>query len=187
MRTFSTHTSHLRGHRPRAVVLAVGDASGVDDAVDFLTALPELSCPVVVCPTPATHAALAARLRAEPGMACASGRWLSDAPVWIVPEGQLVTVHQDRWDVTPHDAADHDAQVGRLVSSLKASYRSRVFMVCTGRTLDDNPFVRLLVQRGAPLVETHDRPERALADHAPVDEIVAHLDASVGTIRKASA
>lgn len=187
MRTFSTHTSHLRGHRPRAIVVAVGDESGIDDAVEFLTTITELSCPVVVCATPTTHTQLRERLASVSTEPCEPGRWLTDAPIWFVPDGQLVTVHQDRWEVTPHAAADHDAQVGRLCSSLKASYRSRVFLICTGPGLEHNPLVRLLVQRGAPLVETHDRPERGLADHAPVDELVAYLQASLGTIRKASA
>ncbi|MEM9466968.1 MAG: hypothetical protein AAGA90_16465 [Actinomycetota bacterium] len=187
MRTFATHTSHLRGHRPRAVVLAVSDASGVDDAVDLLTNLPVLTCPVVVSATPTTLDALRDRIGAMPGPFCEAGRWLSDAAVWVVPEGGLVTVHQDRWVLTPHADADHDAQVGRLCSSLKASFRSRVFIISTAGPLDDNPFVRLLVQRGAPLVETQDRPERALADHASVAELVAHLAVSVGTTRKAIA
>ena len=168
-------------------MLAVGDASGVDDAVEFLGTLPELTCPVVVCAPASVRTSLLARLGSVSVETCEYGRWLSDAPVWFVPDGQLTTVHQDRWELTPHASADHDAQVGRLCSSLKASYRSRVVIVCAGGTLDDNPFVRLLVQRGAALVETHDRPERSLADHAPVDEILAHLDASVGTVRKASA
>ena len=187
MRTFSTHTSHLRGHRPRAIVLSVGDESGIDDAVAFLTTVTELSCPVVVCPTPDIEGRLHARLASIATAPCEDGRRLDEAAIWILPAGQLVTVHQDRWELTPHPAADHDAQVGRLCSSLKASYRSRVFLICTGHGLERNPLVRLLVQRGAPLVETRDRPGRGLADHAPVNEIVAHLEASVGIIRKASA
>lgn len=187
MRTLSTPSPQLRDHDPRVVVLAVGDVSGIDDAVAFLSELPELRCPVVVCPTPETHGALARHFHSEFGQHCETGRWLRDAPVWVVPGGMLATVRQDRWELTAHDAADHDAQVGRLVSSLKACYRSRVLMVCTGRSLDANPFVRLLVQRGATLLETRSRPDRALGDHAPVEEIITHLRADSGHCEKASA
>lgn len=188
MRTFSTHAPNLRGHRPRAIVLAVGDdAVGVRDAAEFLATVPELDCPVVVCAAPSSLERLNEQVGAAGALRCTDDRPLDDAPVWIVPEGHLATVDRDRWTLTNHPNVDFDAQVGRLCSSLKASYRSRVFMVCSGAVLDENPLVRLLVQRGARLVETHDRPDRGLADHASVAEIVAHLGASVGTIRKASA
>ena len=187
MRTVSSHATHLRGHRPRAIVLAVGDEHGIDDATELLVALPELQCPVIVCAPSSAHDGIWDRAGSiEPNL-CEHERALDDTSVWIAPSGHLVTVERDRWIVTPHDGADFDAQVGRLCSSLKASYRSRVFMVSSGAELDSNPLVRLLVQRGATLVETRPRADRGLGDHAPVTDIVAHLGASVGTIRKASA
>lgn len=187
MRTFSPHPSHLRGHRPRAVVVAVGDTTGIDDAVDLLTSLPPLACPVVVCAAAPVVDPLVGRHDPYALRECEAGLELSAAPLWVTPGEHLVGVHQDRWELTPHPAVDHATQVGRLCSSLKASYRSRVFIVSTGPTLEDNPFIRLIVQRGAPLVDTTDHPDRTLADHATVADIVVHLHASVGTITKASA
>jgi hypothetical protein len=187
MRTFTTNTAHLHTHRPRAIVLAVGGDSGVADAVAFLTDLPELRCPVVVSADPAVLGEIEVRLGRPAGETCTDDRPLDDAAVWVIPDGHLVGVDRDRWALTPNDAADHEAQVGRLCSSLKTSYRSRVFIVCAGSSLEDNPFVRLLVQRGAPLVETRARVASGLAVHAPVMEIIAHLDHAVGTSRKAIA
>ncbi|MEM9200554.1 MAG: hypothetical protein AAGC53_02795 [Actinomycetota bacterium] len=186
MRTFSTHTDHLRGHRPRAVVLAVTDPGGLDDAAHFLHQLPALSCPVVVSPAHAVRAELARRLADTLPPVCVDGAWLTDAPTWLLPASAIVTVAHDRWVIDPCQA-DDDAQIGRLLSSLKASYRSRVFMVDTAGTLETNPFAQLLAQRGAPLAETCDRSTRGVGAYAPVAEILAHLAANVGIIEKASA
>ena len=187
MRTFSPHPTHLRGHRPEAVVVAVGDQAGVEDAVALLDALPPLTCPIVVCAARDASARLHLDLPGGVLRECEPEADLGDAATWIVPPDHLATVDRDRWALVHEPDIDHDAQLGRLCSSLKASYRSRVFLVSTGPDLDDNPLVRLLVMRGAPLVATRTGTERRLGDHAPVSDIVAHLGASVGALRKVSA
>ena len=187
MRTFSPHPTHLRGHRPRAVVVGVGDETGLDDAVELLGSLPALTSPVVVCAEAGVTDRLVERLDGLELRECEAGVDLAAAPMWITPAGHLVGVQHDRWELTTQPDVGHAGQIGRLCSSLKSAYRSRLFIVSTGPTLEDNLFVRLVVQRGAPLVDTQDHPDRTLADHAQVADIVAHLDASVGTITKASA
>lgn len=185
--TFSPFPLERHGHRPQVIVVAVSEHSGLNDAIELLDALPPLSSPLVVCADDSVAVPLVGGLHSADLRTCESSVPLTEAPMWIAPCAHLVGVRQGSWEVTPNPTLDYPTQVGRLCSSLKDSYRSRVFVAATGPGLKANPFLQLLVQRGGSLVQTGDHPDRTLADRASVADIVAYLDACVGMITKASA
>lgn len=171
MQTFTSRAAGLRGHQLRAVVFAVGSPAGVPDAAAFLAGLSELSCPVAIW---AAHDAREALIAAVPtGWAePTDGAWWTDEPVWLLDPERVTTLDQGRFQIDAGSSLT--SPFGRLCSSLRTNFGSRVFLAATDGSITDDVFVRLLVGRGARLVETVDRPGGG-ATHAPVPVILEHL------------
>lgn len=171
MQTFTSRAAEMRGHQLRAVVFAVGSPAGVADAATFLTGLPRLTCPVYVWAAGAARAALLAAVP-DAGRTPVDGAWCDAEPVWLLDPGQVATIHQGRFVIEASSTLA--SPFGRLCSSLRSSFGSRVFLAATDDSITDDVFVRLLVGRGARLVETTDRPGTG-ASHATVRTILDHL------------
>ena len=171
MQTFTSRAAEMRGHQLRAVVFAVGSPDGVPDAAAFLTGLPRLTCPVFVWAPGDARDALRAAVPGA-GRTPVDGAWCAGEPVWLLDPSQVATIHQGRFRI--ERSSSLSSPLGRLCSSLRSSFGSRVFLAATDASITDDVFVRLLVGRGARLVETVDRPGGG-ACHAPVPTILDHL------------
>lgn len=188
MRTFSSNPDEqCRSQRPRAVLLAVTDVEGIDDARSLLAETCDLAAPISLCASSVVRAALLDAIDDVPAAPCRDGVRTDGAAVWVTPSDAVTTVDRGRWSVVDRPSIDDDTLLGRLCSSLRNTYRSRVLLITTGTGLDHNPFVRLLVQRGAPFVATRPTTDPTMAEYATVTTIADHLRATVGTIERASA
>lgn len=171
MQTFTSRAAGLRGHQLRAVVFAVGSPAGVPEAAAFLAGLPVLSCPVIIWADTDARAALTAAVPdgwAEP----TDGAWWTDQSVWLLDPERVTTLDQGRFQI--ETGSSLTSPFGRLCSSLRTNFGSRVFLAATDDSITDDVFVRLLVGRGAQLVETVDRPGGG-ATYAPIPVILEHL------------
>ena len=171
MQTFTSPAAGLKGHQLRAVVFAVGSPAGVADAAVFLARLPALSCPVIIWATGDAREAFTTQVPhgwSEP----TDGAWWADEPVWLLDPERVTTLEQGRFQI--ETGTSLASPFGRLCSSLRTNFGSRVFLAATDGSITDDVFVRLLVGRGARLVETVDRAGRG-AMHAPVPVILEHL------------